>query len=151
MKITIAPYKTREQAGDTIVEVLVALAVVSVILVGAFIVTNRSTKDVRDSEEHAQALQFLQGQVELLRSAASRSGALPASLDVPFCLDAAIYYQPAASDSNCLLDSLYRVAIVSPVASPGTGTTTFNLTATWPGINGGTGFINLSYNVAVTP
>jgi Tfp pilus assembly protein PilV len=141
------------QAGDTIVEVVIAVAIVSTILAGAFTVTNRSTIAVRDSEEHAQALQLLQGQVELLRHMASISSAsLPNSLSVPFCLTTGGFYQPAATSSQCLLSSLYRVVISSPTSSPSVGTTTtFNLTATWTAIRGGINTVYLSYKVVVAP
>jgi len=145
------PHPSPRQAGDTIVEVLIAAAIISTILAGAFLVTSRSAKGVRDSEEHAQALQYLQGQVELLRSAAARSGTLPSALNIPFCLDGSTVYQPAAGNSNCLLGSLYNVAIVSPTGAPGATTSTFNLTASWPSISGGTATVYLSYKVAVAP
>lgn len=155
------------QAGDTIVEVIIAVAIISSILAGAFVVTNRSTRAVRDSEEHAQALQALQGQVELLRYAASQPGALTtpklANLTTPFCLDGAgIAHSPASTQSQCSLNSqgqpcsagglCYKVEISSAAAVPNVGsTTTFNLKATWPTLGGGTGDVYLSYNVEVAP
>jgi type II secretory pathway pseudopilin PulG len=62
------------QAGDTIVEVVIAIAVIATVLTGAFIVSSRSLTAVRDSEEHSEVLQQLQGQVELLRAAANIPG-----------------------------------------------------------------------------
>src|SRR5688572_28551189 len=59
---------TRRQAGDTIVEVLIVIAIVSSVLVGAFYVANTSTKTVQDNQEHTEAQQRLQTQVEALRS-----------------------------------------------------------------------------------
>lgn len=143
--------RRRRQAGDTIVEVIIAVAVISAILAGAFLVTTRSTHAIRDSEEHAQALQFLQGQVELLRTAAGRSGGLPSNLNTPFCLGTGAYYQPASGNTHCLLGSLYAVSISSPTSSPGSGTTTFNLSASWASLSGGTATVYLAYKVAVTP
>ncbi len=150
----------RRQAGDTIVEVIIAVGVISAILVGAFVVTSSSNRAVRDSEEHAQALQLLQGQVELLRHAASGSSPLPAALGTPFCLGVATYYQPAASNSNCALDSQgmpgqanswYNVSIVKSGTASGGATTTFDLTASWPAFGGGTDTVYLSYKVEITP
>ncbi len=142
----------RKQTGDTIVEVLIAVAVIATILAGAFTVTNRSTRAVRDAEEHAQALQFLQGQVELLRHAAATRSSLPSSLSTPFCLTSSAYFQPANSQNQCLLNSLYRVSITSPTSSPNVGTTTtFNLVASWAALGGGTNTVYLSYKVEVAP
>lgn len=141
-----------KQAGDTIVEVLIAIVVVSTVLTGAFLVTTQSTRAVRDSEEHAQALQYLQGQVELLRAAAGHSGGLPAGLSTPFCLGTTQYYQPAGSSGQCTLGSFYSVSITSPTAAPVVnGTTTFNLVASWAAIGGGTDTVYLAYKVTVTP
>lgn len=158
----------KHQAGDTIVEVIIAVAIIASILAGAFVVTNRSTRAVRDSEEHAQALQLLQGQVELLRYAASQPGWLTAprlsNISTPFCIDnTGIARQPASSQNQCLVSTqgvctaatqavCYRVAISSANSTPNAGsTTTFNLTATWSALGGGTDKVYLSYNVEVTP
>lgn len=60
--------KHRSQRGDTIVEVLIALSVISLILVGAFVTSNRSAAATRDSQEHAEASQLLMSQIELVRT-----------------------------------------------------------------------------------
>lgn len=145
----------RLEAGDTIVEVIIAVVIVSSILAGAFTVMNRSAQTVRDSEEHAQALQLLQGQVELLRNAASNRSTFPPNIDVgnAFCLVGTSYYP--ATQPQCLLGSpgLYQAAIWSPTsAHPNVGsTTTFFLTATWPSLSGQTNKVYLSYKVEIAP
>lgn len=145
-------FSRNKQAGDTIVEVIIAIAVISTILAGAFLVTTHSTRAVRDAEEHAQALQYLQGQVELLRASAARSGGLPTALNTPFCLGTSQYYQPATSSGQCTLGSLYNLSITSPTASAQVNaTTTFNLVASWAGLSGGTNTVYLAYKVVVTP
>lgn len=58
----------RKQSGDTIVEVLVSIAVVSLVLAGAYALTNRNTLITQDTQEHGQALQLVQAQVEYLRA-----------------------------------------------------------------------------------
>jgi len=142
---------TRSQAGDTIVEVIIAVAIVSSILAGAFVVTNSSSKAVRDSEEHTQALQYLQGQVELLRTDAAKSAGLPVSLSTAFCLDSSGYWP--AGNAKCFVGNIpFHLTITSPTSSPLPGTTTtFNLSATWPSIAGGNAAVGLSYKVEVTP
>ena len=59
--------KRRAQAGDTIVEVLVCIAVVAAVLIGAFGVSNHSTQAVQDTSEHTEAQQYVQAQLEMLR------------------------------------------------------------------------------------
>ncbi|MDB5166053.1 MAG: hypothetical protein JWM37_125 [Candidatus Saccharibacteria bacterium] len=56
------------QRGDTIVEVLIALAVVAVVIVSAFAITNRSNKAIQSAQEADQATKLAQSQVEFLRS-----------------------------------------------------------------------------------
>lgn len=141
--------KALSQTGDTIVEVIIAVAVVATILAGAFVVTNRSTQAVRDSQEHAEALQLLQGQVELLRHAALNHG-LTGATTSPFCLDASTFYDNADTNSACLVNNLYRLEIIQNAASSGQ-TTTFDLTATWDAINGNTDKVYLSYKVQIAP
>jgi len=150
----------RNQAGDTIVEVVIAVAVVATILAGAFVVTNRSTQAVRDSEEHAQALQYLQGQVELLRAAAASSGALSAAnISAPFCFDNALALHAAGSTSCAgaggAIPYSFSISCSVPPSkgcpAPQYNVTTFTLTATWPSISGGTDAVYLAYEVEVTP
>lgn len=62
------PQPANRSRGDTIVEVIIAIAVVSLVLVGGFTTVNRSSTAVRDSEEHAEALTLLEGQVEAVRA-----------------------------------------------------------------------------------
>ncbi len=58
-----------KERGDTIVEVLIAMAVVSMVLGGAYASVNRSTIQTRTAQERGEALQLLQGQVERLKGA----------------------------------------------------------------------------------
>lgn len=153
-------FRRSTQAGDTIVEVIIAVAVISSLLVGAYTVTERSARAVRDSEEHTQALQLLQGQVELLRSAAS-TGALRSlpNLTTPFCFRSdGTAAQPVTPTTYCSGTSAsdpvhYTLQIscpsggVCPKAVP--DTTSFQLTTTWPAIDGNTASVGLFYKVAV--
>jgi len=58
----------RQQAGDTIVEVLIAVAIVSLVLVGAYASTNHNVRATQDTQEHSEALQLVQSQLEFLRA-----------------------------------------------------------------------------------
>ena len=148
--------QSQREAGDTIVEVIIAVVVIASLLIGAFVVTNRSAQAVRDSQEHAKVLGLLQAQVELLRIAAANQK-LPAALSQPFCFgsDLTVYQPPSTS---CAGSSQFGTAVTyaivcsptsvgCPAASP--ATTTFNLKATWSGVTGVTEQVLLSYKVAV--
>jgi prepilin-type N-terminal cleavage/methylation domain-containing protein len=53
--------------GDTIVEVLIAIAIISLALTGAYNSANRSIHQAQDSQERAEALKVTEQQVEILR------------------------------------------------------------------------------------
>lgn len=55
-------------AGDTIIEVLIAVAVISVVLVTAYVITSRNTQSIRDTQEQAQAQALVRAQIEALRN-----------------------------------------------------------------------------------
>jgi len=57
------------QTGDTIVEVLLAIAVVSTVLGGAFVSTNHSLRGAQVSQERGEALKLTEAQLELLKAA----------------------------------------------------------------------------------
>src|SRR3989344_2263479 len=78
--------KYLNETGDTIIEVLLAIAVVSAILGGAYISSNRSLSNSRQSEERGAALKLAEGQIERLKSIASPSSAVFSQTNV-FCLD----------------------------------------------------------------
>ena len=58
---------TLRERGDTIVEVLIAIAVVSMVLGGAYVTTNRSLLSARDAQERAIALKLTESQIEQLK------------------------------------------------------------------------------------
>ncbi|MCA9325635.1 hypothetical protein KDA23_06270 [Candidatus Saccharibacteria bacterium] len=133
---------TFRQRGDTIVEVLISLLIISSILAGAFVLSRTSSRNVRDSEEHSQALGLLQGQVELLRTAAEVTGGLnghPAT----FCMNSDA--QPV-NNGTCLVNNRYQLAITSDGATP---TSTFTFKVTWDRLGGGTSAESFVYRVAV--
>jgi len=76
--------------GDTIVEVLIAIAIVALVLAGAYRIASHSLQAVRDAEEHSIALKYAQGQMEQLQSAAPNMPPPPTIFTTPtspFCMD----------------------------------------------------------------
>lgn len=59
---------TLSQTGDTIVEVLIAMAVLSMVLGGAYVASNRSLAVSQQNQERAEALKLVEGQMEQLKS-----------------------------------------------------------------------------------
>lgn len=70
------------QRGDTIVEVMIVLAVLGFAFAISFATANHSLILARNAEEHSEALQFLQSQVEQLRDYLSQSSQ-PGSFTAP--------------------------------------------------------------------
>lgn len=72
------------QAGDTIVEVMIASAVVGLVIVGAFRSANFSAGAVQRAKERAEAVKVTESQIELIRDAVI-AGA-PAVTGSDFCV-----------------------------------------------------------------
>lgn len=64
--------KSLNSKGDTIVEVLIAVAIVSSVLGITYSIMNRNLLSMRDNQERTEASKIAQNQIELLRSAWSR-------------------------------------------------------------------------------
>lgn len=95
--------KYLNNTGDTIIEVLVCIAVVSTILGGAFVTTRQSQVGVRNSQEHAEALKLVESQLEQLRG--DTTDAVGAT--TPFCMynEAPVSAVIAPQDKDCTQDS----------------------------------------------
>lgn len=61
----------RSQQGDTIVEVMIAIVVVSMILVAAYVTTTHNINGLQDTQEHSEALQLAQSQLEWLHNSST--------------------------------------------------------------------------------
>lgn len=122
--------------GDTIVEVLIAIAVVSVVLAGAFAATRRSVNATRTAQEQGEALKLAESQVELIKGAVS-SGA-PNILDSNNnCINGAGGLSPSCVTTN-------GIDYTTTVEHIG-GSKDFVTKVTWDGLSGGTNSVELDY------
>lgn len=64
----------RSQKGDTIIEVLIALSIISAVIGISYASAGRSSNLGQQSQERSEALQLAQSQIELLRTHASSFG-----------------------------------------------------------------------------
>lgn len=132
----------RNQHGDTIVEVLIAIAVASAILGSAYAIVSRTTQSQQQSTEHTQALGFAAAQLERLRAlppgtGSDREKAFDGA-DTEFCINTSSAYVAAAP---CMLPG------------PGNGYklymmrsgNIFTSKVSWDGIHGGTDQVSLVY------
>jgi type II secretory pathway pseudopilin PulG len=78
--------------GDTIVEVLIVMAILGSSLALSYAVANQSLLQGRDAQEHTEALNILQGQIEQLRDFIITQGTQTSSVPYvsqtsEFCFD----------------------------------------------------------------
>ena len=133
------------QRGDTIVEVLIAIAVVSMVLGGAYATTNRSLQASRSAQEQGVALKLVETQIEQLKALADTPGAL-ATAPSSFCIlttgggptitGTAGAGNPCGLNGNGVTASsgdqpVYQLAITEPTPD------TFQITNNWTNVSGG--------------
>lgn len=82
--------KSAGERGDTMVEVLIAIAVVSLVLGGAYVTTNNSLQSARAAQERSIALKLAESQIEQIKGIAgdpTRSDLIfDGSAPNPFCI-----------------------------------------------------------------
>ena len=157
-----------KQTGDTLVEVLIAMSVISVILGGGYAVAHQSLTAERRAQERGEGLQLVQTQVELLRTLSSFP--TPAFCMTPSGVASAAFSgTPAYPDtsmptysvyptgaSGCVVNNvghttpaageeaaLYHLSITpgSPIAG------TFNVRAIWEQVGGGQEIVQVLYKL----
>lgn len=148
--------KRLNQAGDTIVEVLIAAAIVSLVLTGAFAVANASYRQIRMSQERGEAQRVAQSAIEQLDALVANNTALTAPANpVPFCGkpdDTTV----VDTSSDCDKNDLYHISI-HRAPDPGDSTTafryTFTATVTWDGLSGVKQTLSMDYRtrLRITP
>lgn len=147
------------QRGDTIIEVLISMAVISLVLGGAFATTRRSQTGVLDSQEHATALKLVESQLEQLRSDASSASPAVFSGTATFCMvgDSVVSSSVATPAVSCAQDSSGNQAaanvepsytlLIERVPSINSGYV-FNVQATWDEVSGtGHGSESMTYRL----
>ncbi len=121
-------------AGDTIVEVLVAVAVVSLVLGGAFTSTRRSANATRTAQEQGEALKLAESQLEQIKIAVDSK-----TPDVfgagNFCIAAGII------TPSCATGGLPYTTITTHIVA----SHDFVIKVTWPGLSGNTNSVELDY------
>lgn len=127
--------------GDTIVEVLVSIAIVSTVLAGAFVSANRSLIATRQSQERGEALKLVEGQLERIKSKSSLN--TPPSIYTvasPFCIDS----NNAFAASPC---AITIIGVVYNITVERSGNT-FTVSADWDRAGGeGREQLRIAYKV----
>lgn len=136
--------RDRRQAGDTIVEVMIVLAVLGMAIGISYATANRSLLNARQAQEASLATELVQAQVEGLQTLA-HGGTI--YTDSTFCIidsgSGPAVHVIAANDTACNLGEANRYAITinwngaTPAAGSSTpGSDTFTVKATWDDVEG---------------
>jgi type II secretory pathway pseudopilin PulG len=154
-------------SGDTIVEVLIAMAVASLILGASYATANRSFRIARQAQERGEALKLVEGQVEKLKSLAGSSpGSIFRAAGSPaFCIDTSLAVKdlptaPPTPNPNLALDDFAQYVPPHTLA-PGCQTgfynysitydpasnDTFTILARWERIGGGRDELKMLYRL----
>lgn len=132
--------KRLSQTGDTLVEVLVCISIVSLILAGAYATTNRSATAVRNSQEHSEALKLIESQLEQIRSNAVSKTPTVFTSPAPFCMVDAAVVTPATA-GQCIQDSAGQPTTIDPAyklsisRSSSLGGSLFVISAQWNSVS----------------
>lgn len=151
--------RAEDERGDTIVEVLIAVAVVSFLLAGAYSLSSRSVKTLTDAQERGQALSVASAQVEYLRAANAFSATSdcfnPAGVAVT-ASGASCNYNSAGQNGCTAATSSYCYDVqITPVASSSGGnsaasiSTTYKIAVTWDSLLGNTSNVTLFYRIDI--
>lgn len=151
------------QEGDTIVEVLISIAIVSAILGSAYAVVSRTSKNSQQAREHSQALKIAEGQLETLKVANTIS--LPSE---QFCFKESNHQPVKISSAAAPLTNLAVPTIAAGydaeckyadadgsagtadrywVAFTRTAANTYKIHVKWDGATGSVDSVELAYKV----
>lgn len=137
------------QSGDTIVEVMLAIAIIGSVIISAFVTTNKNLQSTQDSQERGQAVQLVQAQIESIHA----NNGLTASFN---CFDSAgmpksngpVNNNPCVVKSDGAMNTTgaqpsYTLKVVSSGLP-----LTYTITASWESIKGtGTNNVTMYYRL----
>jgi type II secretory pathway pseudopilin PulG len=108
----------KNQKGDTIVEVMLALTVIGLSLGISFAIANRSTNVGLEARERSEALKLAESQLEYMKNDLSNIATYRDA--TPYCIVGGVKYAVSAGGSQCLganRNSLYDISVIYTAAS----------------------------------
>ena len=136
-RLTNCHQRTDRQRGDTIVEVLIAVTVVSMVLGGAYVTTNKSLLATRASQEQSGALKLSESQLEQLKGLVITNPNAIFTTTAPFCIFNQTMVLPS-TDARCTQNVAGAAAITDPryrLAITRTGND-FSIRTIWTDVSG---------------
>ena len=132
--------RTTKQKGETIVEVLIAVAVIASALGGAFAISNRSRNTVQSNQERYQAQLYANEQADLLHAYLGADATRRAALPANFCIVNSGGVLSRTSNTSetsvgaaCNKSSLYKVNVTRKSAA-NTSFEVYTITVVWDSI-----------------
>jgi type II secretory pathway pseudopilin PulG len=140
-------FRRLSEQGDTIVEVLISIAVVSLILGGAFASTNNSLQATREAQEHGDALKLVESQIEQLKGI-DKAIIFGAGVPAKYCIAGGVAVD--FSNAACVVNADGTATTAEPayhlvVTRNGN---TFDVGNTWTNVRGnGQNSVSMKYRV----
>lgn len=117
-----------DQRGETIVEVLIAIAVIGAVIGTSYAIVNRNSKSYQQASERTTALKLAENQLEIIR------GYDQSALVGTFCFMGGVL---KTSTADCK-EGIFQVAVTKSGNA-------YDVLVSWPGINGSPEKLNLRY------
>jgi prepilin-type N-terminal cleavage/methylation domain-containing protein len=138
-------FRTLSERGDTLVEVLIAIAVISLILGGAFVTTNRNLQNTRQAQERGNAQKLVESQIEQLKNviATNPTSIFGSGAPASFCINA-VGAVVASSNAACAVNAAGTATTIEPIyrlVATRSGNT-FTVNNTWSKLTTGGGTTN---------
>ncbi|MCA9347460.1 type II secretion system protein [Candidatus Saccharibacteria bacterium] len=167
----------KRSRGDTLIEVMIALAIISSVIAVSYATASKALLVGRAAQERTEALKLLEGQIETLKAnAAGSGGSIFTTSSASFCLrsDGSIVEQSSVPDDlfadnlttsadsstpvgpgitydfNCALgtDGRYKISIVRSDSGSGSSLRNiFTLRARWDRLGGGKDEVKIYYKL----
>ena len=138
-KRRFAPSVALTSRGDTIIEVLIAIGIVSLVLTSAYALTNKNVSSIQQVQEQSYAQKLAEQQVELLRAASPKPTATGC-----FNPSTGAFVSPA-SNAICRPvsgNAPYQITITS------LGSNRYSVVTAWDALGGSKPKVTLYYKVA---
>lgn len=149
----ISRLRTHSQRGDTIVEVLISVAIVSLVLAASYAITSRNLAVSQDTQERSQALQVGQQQLEMMRVLSTSTPQVAVPVTAPLnCIKSSGGVPSAATlATDCKVDSSGTVNCTSQpcygVGITDLGSNTYEVTVKWTNSHGAQAKLSLDYGI----
>lgn len=140
--------KQLNSRGDTIVEVLITIIVVSSALVGAIATSNYGVKQIRMAQERTEAQKIAQQEIEKLDTviAKNKPTLLIGTGVSDFCISPT-FTMSAVSSPECKRGNPNRYEVV--ISRDDGVPKTFKVTVKWKSLKGGDEFVSIPYRTGI--